>query len=112
MNYTVINNLQSALDSSLYIVEIKLGTESDDPSQKYHWLIIDTDEQSITKLDFVSMKSSRDVEKRVFKQGELEYNNTIGTFDSGNYRAFYVVFPNQYVTNDVRDLVNEYVSSL
>ena len=112
MNYTIINNLRSALLVILYIVEIKLEIESDDPIKKYHWLIVDTDKQSVTRLEFVSMKSSGGVEKRVFKQGKLEYNNTIGTYDTGKYRAIYVVFPNQYIVNNLGNLVDKYVNSL
>ncbi|MEO8794762.1 MAG: hypothetical protein ABI390_04795 [Daejeonella sp.] len=69
--------------ANLSVLEIKknsLETESD-PVKRFFWLVFDKAENSLKKLDFVSMIRLPELEKREFIQGSL-------TFDS--QRAFFI----------------------
>jgi hypothetical protein len=63
------------------LVEIKLlDVQSDNPAEVYFWLRFDKADNTLDKLDFVSMQKGETEQQREFQQGKLQFNQTSGTY--------------------------------
>jgi hypothetical protein len=69
-------------NDEIALVEIKRTDRSEetDKSKVFFWLLFRKPSGEIEKLDFVSMKSEKEEEERVFRQGKLSFNPTSGLY--------------------------------
>lgn len=92
----VFDNLRliySFESDSLIILEIEKKNidKLSPPDKRFFWLKYDKESKKLERLDFVSMKSERELENRVFAQGEFKFNPFQGTFlDSRGEHKLYL----------------------
>lgn len=100
---------------SISIFEIKRTDlpEDADISIIFHWLMFDKQTLSISKLEFISMDRTENVEERFFAQGYLKFNAQEGTFiekfNAGQHKLTKIQedFPTDY-----QEIIHNYLTSL
>jgi len=67
---------------ALYVLEIKRNdlNEYAPVAEKFQWLRMEKSSLEISRLNFRSMDSSKDVEERFFEEGFLKFNTDTGTY--------------------------------
>lgn len=79
-----VTDVLFAFESDEFIISEFKRTDVDPslpPEHLFYWMLFDKSSRLITRLDFVSMDSETDLEKRTFKQGQLEFNHSKATFN-------------------------------
>ena len=100
---------------SISIFEIKRTDlpEDADISIIFQWLMVDKQSLSVSKLEFISMDRTENVEERFFAQGYLKFNAQEGTFiekfNTGQHKLTKIQedFPTDY-----QDIIQNYLVGL
>lgn len=98
-------------NEKIEIVEIRRnGILEDDKHKVYVWLLYDKVNDTISRLEFITMKSSENKEYREFATGKLNMNKVSGTYQEGS-KTFdlKVLDPTEPLSSILKDAVGDYL---
>lgn len=95
------------------IFEIKrLDITSENPADIYFWFFYTKADKTLEPLLFISMSTDNGQEKRVFKQGILDFNTQTGSFIHQQSTVFQLKVSNiKALPSDLKQVIAAYFSS-
>ena len=93
------------------IVEVRRnGILEEDKNKLYIWLLYDKVNDMISRLEFVSMKSTENKEYREFENSKLMMDKASGTYTEGNKTFEMKVIPSDKPLSTIlQDAVSDYL---
>lgn len=106
--YKVLFHLDN---EKIEIVEIRRnGILEEDKNKIYVWLLYDKTNDMISRLEFVSMRSSENKEYREFKDSKLELDKVSGIYKEANKTfEMKVISSDQPLPGILQDAISDYL---
>ncbi len=96
-------------DGPWWLVEIKYWDK--DGNKKLQWLVMNDEDEKISELTFIAMKSENGQEDRQFQEGALRFNRETA-FLKFDAKKFYLASRNILEAKNASNLLLKYIHSL